>query len=118
METACSSMGERGSTTPGKPLGNPVKGTGNSGSFIGEEEAGDCGMAVDAHDICAEQGHTSESLWFRKKRVALVLSKEVCTTDSNYKTQEESADYVSDKVLQRGNCKEFLLINTSIFTNS
>lgn len=59
-------------------------------------------MAADAHDICAEQGHTLVSLWFRKKRVALVLSKrKACTIDSNYKTQEENSDYVCDKVLQK-----------------
>lgn len=84
------------------PWGNLSRGLVTVEVPSGDEEAGDCGMSVGVHNICAEQGHTLVSLWFRKKRVFLVLSKrKVCTTDSNYKTHEESSDYVCDKVLQK-----------------
>lgn len=84
--------GREAALTLARPWENLSRGLVRAEASLGDGEAGDCGMAVNVHDVCV-------SLGFRKKRVALVLSKKkVCTTDSNYKTQEESSDYVTEEV--------------------
>jgi hypothetical protein len=76
-------------------------------------------MAADVHDVCAEQGHTLVSLglerrqwlWFcQKGRFAL----QAATRRHKKRAQTRSVT----RCVRRGNCKEFLLINTSIFAKS
>lgn len=101
------------------PWGNLSRGLVTVEVPSGDEEAGDCGMSVGVHNICAEQGHTlvacglerRECFWFCQKGR---FAPQTATTRHTKRAQTMSVT----RYFRRGNFKEFLLINTSIFTNS
>lgn len=95
------------------PWGNLSRGLVIVDVLSGDKEARDCRMAVSVHEVYVEQGHILVSLGLRQKKVLWSCQKE----DSNYRTQEKSSTISVTRYFRRAHLKEFLLINTSIFTN-